>query len=187
MNYPDARVLLLSATPYKMLTLYGEEENHYEDFLHTLGFLYDNDKHLRRLREDLDAYRVALYQDATNGAEIRDRLQKRLRKVMVRTERVPATRDRDAMVSEPPIETTLLADDLHRASALDQLTRAIGAQEAIEYWKSAPYLLNFMKGYKLKTIFSERSGSPFFPRAPQVPAGGRIGPFPSRQEQDDAW
>ncbi len=155
MNYPDARVLLLSATPYKMLTLYGEDENHYEDFLHTLGFLYDNNKHVKQLREDLDAYRVALYQGATNGAEIRDQLQKRLRKVIVRTERVPATRDRDAMVSEPAVDTTLIADDLHRARALDQLTRAIGAQEAIEYWKSAPYLLNFMKGYKLKTIFME--------------------------------
>lgn len=155
MSFPDVRVLLLSATPYKMLTLYGEEENHYEDFLHTLGFLYDNKRHLKQLRDDLDAYRVALYQNPENGAEIRDRLQNRLRKVMVRTERVPATRDRDAMVHEPLVETTLLPEDLHRASALDKLTRAIGAQEAIEYWKSAPYLLNFMKGYKLKELFSE--------------------------------
>jgi len=155
MNYPDVRVLLLSATPYKMLTLYGEEENHYEDFLHTLGFLYDNKRHVKQVRDDLDAYRVALYQNSENGAEIRDRLQNRLRKVMVRTERVPATRDRDAMVREPLVETTLLPEDLHRACALDNLTRAIGAQEAIEYWKSAPYLLNFMKGYKLKEQFAE--------------------------------
>lgn len=156
MNYPDVRVLLLSATPYKMLTLYGEEENHYEDFLLTLGFLYDNERHLKKLRNDLDAYRVALYQNAENGVEIRDRLQNRLRKVMVRTERVPATRDRDAMVHEPTVETTLLPDDLHRARALDEMTRAIGVREAIEYWKSAPYLLNFMKGYKLKEQFVDQ-------------------------------
>jgi len=155
MSYPDVRVLLLSATPYKMLTLYGEEENHYEDFLHTLEFLLDNKGHVKQIRDDLDAYRVSLYQRSENGTEIRDRLQNRLRKVMVRTERVSATRDRDAMVHEPPVETSLLPADLHRASALDNLTRAIGAQEAIEYWKSAPYLLNFMKGYKLKEQFSE--------------------------------
>ena len=159
MNYPDVRVLLLSATPYKMLTLYGEEENHYEDFLQTLGFLYNNERHLKQLRDDLDAYRVALFQNAANGAEIRDRLQNRLRKVMVRTERVPATRNRDAMVQEPKVETTLQVEDLHRASALDQLVRAIGAPEAIEYWKSAPYLLNFMKGYKLKERFIEQVNS----------------------------
>ena len=72
---------------------------------------------------------------------------------MVRTERVASTKDRDAMVLEPVVETTLLPQDLHRASALDGLTQAIGAQDAIEYWKSAPYLLNFMKGYKLKEQF----------------------------------
>ena len=60
------------------------------------------------------------------------------------------------MVLEPSVETTLLPEDLHRASALDSLTQAIGAQEAIEYWKSAPYLLNFMKGYKLKEQFKDR-------------------------------
>ena len=155
MDYQDVRVLLLSATPYKMLTLYGEDENHYEDFLHTLRFLYNNDRYVNEVRRDLDAYRVALYQNSTAGIEIKSRLQRRLRKVMVRTERVPATRDRDAMVREPPVKTTLLPQDLHRARALDNLTRAIGAQEAIEYWKSAPYLLNFMKGYKLKEQFNE--------------------------------
>jgi len=156
MGFPDVRVLLLSATPYKMLTLYGEEENHYEDFLHTLGFLFDNKRQLALLRDDLDAYRVALYQNAANGVEIRDRLQNRLRKVMVRTERVPATRDRDAMVHESQVETKLIPNDLHRASALDQLTQTLGVQEAIEYWKSAPYLLNFMKGYKLKEEFVDQ-------------------------------
>jgi hypothetical protein len=78
---------------------------------------------------------------------------------MVRTERVPSTKDRDAMVHEPIVETTLLPQDLHRASALDGLTQAIGAQEAIEYWKSAPYLLNFMKGYKLKEQFNQHVDS----------------------------
>lgn len=154
MNYPDVRVILLSATPYKMLTLHADEENHYKDFLHTLEFLFNNNnQHLDQIRADLDRYRLSIYQGDSSGAEVRNRLQSRLRKVMLRTERVPSTRDRDAMVHEPVVETTLLAEDLHRAKALDQLTRAIGAQEAIEYWKSAPYLLNFMKGYKLKELF----------------------------------
>ena len=36
-NHPDARVLLLSATPYKMYTLPDEPEgdDHYTDFLRT--------------------------------------------------------------------------------------------------------------------------------------------------------
>ena len=38
-----ARTLLLSATPYRMLTLIGDEPDegdHYQDFLETLSFLY---------------------------------------------------------------------------------------------------------------------------------------------------
>ncbi|MBS6529213.1 MAG: DEAD/DEAH box helicase family protein [Bacteroides caccae] len=42
---PDVRVLLLSATPYKMFTLdqESEEDNHYADFIRTLQFLYNDD------------------------------------------------------------------------------------------------------------------------------------------------
>jgi hypothetical protein len=47
-NFSDkhsrARVLLLSATPYKMYTLSHEsdEEEHYRDFLETLRFLFND-------------------------------------------------------------------------------------------------------------------------------------------------
>jgi len=41
-DFPDVKVLLLSATPYKMYTLHGEsDENHYEDFERTVEFLLD--------------------------------------------------------------------------------------------------------------------------------------------------
>ena len=42
-----ARTLLLSATPYRMLTLTGDEPDegdHYQDFLETLSFLYGREK-----------------------------------------------------------------------------------------------------------------------------------------------
>jgi hypothetical protein len=157
MTYPGVRVLLLSATPYKMLTLYDEDENHYADFVRTLEFLFAGDRHqIKQLRADLEAYRFALYQGHADGKATRDRLQQRLGKVMSRTERVPVTRERDAMLHEPAVPTELTAADLQRARALDGLVRATGAPEAIEYWKSAPYLLNFMKGYAFKERFLEQ-------------------------------
>lgn len=157
MSYQDVRVLLLSATPYKMLTLYDEDEDHYEDFIRTLDFLLAGDeKRLERIRQDLAEYRHVLYSGSGEGIAVRDRLQRRLKKVMVRTERVPATRERDAMLHEPSVPTSLNAADLHRATALDKVTRAVGSAEALEYWKSAPYLLNFMKGYKFKEDLLDR-------------------------------
>src|SRR5690606_14264982 len=45
-DYPDAKVLLLSATPYKMYTMYYEraEDDHYADFMRTVRFLFNSDK-----------------------------------------------------------------------------------------------------------------------------------------------
>ena len=39
LDQPEARVLLLSATPYKMLTSADDDESHFEQFLSTIGFL----------------------------------------------------------------------------------------------------------------------------------------------------
>ena len=53
-DYPDARVLLLSATPYKMYTMYHEEDdNHYEDFLRTVNFLLNSEHISKQLKEEL--------------------------------------------------------------------------------------------------------------------------------------
>lgn len=151
MNYKDARVLLLSATPYKMLTLYGDEEdNHYTDFLNTLRFLYGDEDRLAGVEKLLAKFRAGLYAPSTPLEGVKRQLERELRSVMVRTERVPATRERDAMLIEVPVKTELQAADLHQARAVDTMARAVGARDPVEYWKSAPYLLNFMKGYDLK-------------------------------------
>ena len=56
----QARVLMLSATPYKMYTLSNEDENHYSDFLETLSFLFDSPSKLKQVSMNLAAYRNAL-------------------------------------------------------------------------------------------------------------------------------
>ena len=151
MEFRDARVLLLSATPYRMLSLYDEDEDsHYQDFIETLRFLYDDDARLKNVRQDLEEFRVALYSDPASATRVRDRLRYRLMRVMARTERVPETKERDAMVSEPGVYTEIQSQDICQARALDDVVRAVGAQDAMEYWKSAPYLINFMKDYELK-------------------------------------
>src|SRR5690606_22050681 len=79
----------------------------------------------------------------------RDALQARLLGVMVRTERVGATARRDSMVEEHVVEGKVDARDVGHAVAVDRVRRAVGGQDIVEYWKSAPYLLSFMKGYDL--------------------------------------
>jgi hypothetical protein len=155
-----ARVLLLSATPYRMLSLYDEEEEHYEDFLRTCRFLYDgSEAKVDALERDLRAYRQRLYRVRGAGAAgdeegamegTRRSVEDRLRSVMVRTERAAGTGSRNAMLAERKIYGELVPSDLNQARTLDGIARAVEAQDPIEYWKSSPYLLNLMRGYQLK-------------------------------------
>ena len=160
MGYKDARTLMLSATPYKMLTLYHEDEDdHYADFLHTLRFLYGNEAAVEALKDDLARYRTGLYSHEDIDA-VRVALENRLKQVMVRTERVGASRDRDAMLREIRFTPRLEATDLYQARAIDKIANAVGAHDTVEYWKSAPYLLNFMKRYELKRRLETQLDAP---------------------------
>ena len=148
----SARVLLLSATPYKMYTLANDDtEDHYRDFLDTLRFLTDG--HTAQLERLLRDYRDELLRaGADNGCveEKRDALEAGLRRVMIRTERLASTEDRDGMLAEIPSHGQLMPSDLRAYLAIQGLARWLEEPDATEYWKSSPYLMSFMDSYKLK-------------------------------------
>ncbi|MDE0103716.1 MAG: helicase-related protein [Bryobacterales bacterium] len=160
-----ARVLLLSATPYKMLTLYGDEgEDHYSDFLCTCSFLCDEDEDVMRgLCAAIRRYRLGLLDGQSriqDLPEARRDLEARLLRFMVRTERVRVSAEQDAMLeqclSNPPLRT----EDLRQAQVIDRVAATVNARDPIEYWKSAPYLLNVMRRYRLKDRFMESCDDP---------------------------
>ena len=164
-----ARTLLLSATPYRMLTLASDDPDagdHYQDFLETLRFLYGRDKGpevAEILASEMRAFRhflhgLPLSHDA--AVEARKTIEQRLHRVMTRTERVGSTAERDSMLSEPPITVSVAPADLTQAATISQVARALDAPGIVEYWKSAPYLLNFMRHYRLKRLLEERIRAP---------------------------
>lgn len=153
--------LLLSATPYRMYST-GEDleahENH-ADFLHTLSFLCDDAAALQAIQAALEGYnrelRRAADGDAQGVVSARDTLQALLKRVMVRTERVDSTQDRDSMVEEPLIPVRIEPRDLRHYMATEELAEQLGSRDMVEFWKSAPYLFNFMKGYQVKAAFEK--------------------------------
>ncbi|HET7569771.1 MAG TPA: helicase-related protein [Gammaproteobacteria bacterium] len=161
-----ARTLLLSATPYRMLTLSGddpEEGDHYQDFLETLSFLYGHETGkdvAATLAREMRAFRDFLHglpASRPDAVAARITIEEQLRKVIARTERVGSTQDRDSMVAEPPVPVSLATADLIQAAAVASVAGALDAPEIIEYWKSAPYLLNFMREYKLKRLLENQA------------------------------
>jgi hypothetical protein len=168
-NGHAARALLLSATPYRMLTLSGDEPDdgeHYRDFLETLSFLYGRtngpqiaatlEGEMRQFRSFLHA----LPEAKPAAINARRKVEQHLRKIMARTERVASTIDRDSMVGQPSMAITIQPTDLRQAAVVSDVARALDAPEITEYWKSAPYLLNFMRDYTLKRLLKDNLDRP---------------------------
>ena len=159
-NYSDdtahVRLLLLSATPYRMYTLHHEsaDDDHYRDFLRTIEFLDPELKKSGHLRGLLDDYRQAMYR-IESGAEplvrIKGQVEKQLRRVMSRTERLRVSTASDGMLREVASEgLELTAGDIHDFLTLERIGREVNQPRVLDYWKSAPYLLSFMDDYQLK-------------------------------------
>lgn len=94
----------------------------------------------------------------------RQQLEQQLRSVMVRTERLAGSGDHDGMLKEIRSPVPLTCADieafLETGRLVEWLELAGGGQltDQTEYWKSAPYLLNFMEQYQLKQSFDEAAG-----------------------------
>lgn len=155
-----SRVLLLSATPYRGLSLHHEtDDDHYGDFLTLLRFLENSDA--TGCKEILAEYRAALPAVMTPDGLARLRsaksaLQQRLRRVMARTERLASSSQRGGMLLDaPPADAALHAVDVRAFLGAQRVADAVEQGDVVEYWKSAPYLFNFMDNYALKQAFKD--------------------------------
>lgn len=160
----DARVLLLSATPYKMYTLGDEAESddHYKDFVETLRFLQGDELRTDAVKELLAEYGRACARVGQDGVEpvraVKEKVEAELRRVMCRTEKLAVTADRSGMLREAPAPPfQLLPKHIESYLATRRLADSLGHPDVTEYWKASPYLLNFMEAdnYQLKGLLRD--------------------------------
>lgn len=161
-DHVDARVLLLSATPYKMYTLAEESslgDDHHHDFLDTIRFLgAEAGVDVADVAADLAGLRTSLVQGAPTD-EVARRLSERLRRVMCRTERPDL--DGNGLLSERLDRADKITpDDLVGYVALRRLADSVEGALTVEYWKSAPHFLNFVEGYQLGARLREALDDP---------------------------
>ena len=154
-----ARVLLLSATPYRALTVAGDggEDDHHEDFLATVRFLADSERaHGRAPRPDACLPARALWRRAGGfGAPARARRADRdLAHAVHRSNRAPwRVGQHDAMLRHVVRIAAPREADLRQYMLAQAVADALDQPDVMELWKSAPYLLNFLDGYKLRSRF----------------------------------
>ena len=126
---------LLSATPYRAVTLHHEtDDDHYGDFLKLLGFLEDGDA--AGCKEILAEYRAALPSVVTNEGMLRLRnakaaLQRRLVRVMARTERLSSSKMRDGTLSRSTVD---VAHRIGREAAVELIFVAISGEALPSTW-----------------------------------------------------
>jgi hypothetical protein len=146
---PPAKVLLLSATPYKPFTTAESDgaETHYEDFIATIEFLSRrNRRAMNGIRRALGDYREALRAGADGEPEART-IRRALLPYMTRAERPQLTEGKDLHVRWLP-SATPAPDDLVEYARMQRLADRIDTPIPLDYWKSVPHFASFMEDYK---------------------------------------
>ena len=154
-----ARVLMLSATPYRSLTVAGDGggDDHHADFVATVSFLANGGDASSSLKGLLASYQRELYAAEPESSErlrtVGGQIEALLSRYMSRTERLGAAGQHDAMlhhiVRTPPLKMT----DVQQYLLIQTIADILEQPDVTELWKSAPYLLNFLDGYKLRARF----------------------------------
>lgn len=160
------RVLLLSATPYKLYsTLEEVSENarndSYREFLSVMHFLREDDaldfdkvweeysESLQSIDDTQKSFKFAYEQSKKAGDKMYER--------MCRTERLSVMKEGDFVDdSSKDVAVSVTKDDiLSYQNAMKVLNKiGLGSLLPVDYVKSCPYLFTFMQKYKLKEQLS---------------------------------
>jgi hypothetical protein len=157
----DVRMLLLSATPYKMYSTLEEIselaiDEHYNEFFKVMDFLKPHEEDRLYFHEVWRNYSMSL-RELSRGdmviLEAKTAAEDALYASICRTERISAKESAD-IVDDSSVRVPLkpMAADIRSYIQLQQLLDDIGlgAKVPVDYVKSAPYLLSFMRDYQLK-------------------------------------
>lgn len=157
----NLRMLLLSATPYKLYATPEEideagVDEHFQEFRDVMSFLFEDtfkgeafEQVWRNYSSQLKELRVG---DSTLLMAKRN-AEDALYQAVCRTERL-SERDSTDLIDDTGAKVPLeiQESDVRSFVQMQQLLEEIGvgAQVPVDYVKSAPYLLSFMKEYQLK-------------------------------------
>ncbi|MGN0115742.1 MAG: DEAD/DEAH box helicase family protein [Acutalibacteraceae bacterium] len=160
--YSDkVRILLLSATPYKMYSTLEEideaqVDEHYSEFFDVMNFLNITEEEQQNFKTVWNDYSVQLKEYTKGNITVisaKQAAQDAMYQHICRTERISAAESADIIDDKDvfvPLEVT--EQDIKSYLQAQQLLEQIGApfNVPVDYVKSCPYLMSFMRDYQLK-------------------------------------
>ncbi|MBE5789595.1 MAG: helicase [Clostridiales bacterium] len=155
------RMLLLSATPYKMYSTMEERDEtntdeHYEEFLNVMDFLNMGQGRNRQFRTVWKDFSVKLKELTLGDTTIlaaKKAAEDAMYQSVCRTERISEKGNADIIDdSDKRIPLQVMENDIRSYVEVQKLLDEIGLNEhvPVDYIKSTPYLMSFMKDYQLK-------------------------------------
>lgn len=156
------RVLLLSATPYKLYSTLDEiEENgqtneHYEEFFGVVNFLLDNEKKINDFKTVWEDYSNKLAEMKSGDTAIllaKEKAENAMYTTVCRTERISVMDNAD-FIDDSSVKKSLQIQEADVSSYMQMGQLAIETKQKLsfpaDYVKSCPYLMSYMNSYKLK-------------------------------------
>lgn len=155
----DTRVLLLSATPYKLYSTMEEieerhEDEHYSEFFRVMDFLFDDNK--EQFRNVWSNYSAALYElkkDNQTIIRVKNAAEEAMYGGVCRTERISVMESGD-YTDDSSVKNALeiSENDIKSYLAMNKLLEEVDADFhlPLDYVKSCPYLMSYMRNYKVK-------------------------------------
>ncbi len=169
----DVRMLLLSATPYKMYSTPEEIDEsrldeHYTEFLSVMRFLNEDPEAEKRFLTVWRDYSIQLKEMTLGDMAIlsaKDAAEDAMYQTVCRTERISAAENADIIDdSDVHVPLEVMEQDVQSYVQVQELLDQIGANYhvPVDYIKSTPYLMSFMRDYQLK-----RNVEKYFKEHPQ--------------------
>ncbi len=155
------RVLLLSATPYKMFSTTSEidEEGidvHYKEFFEVVRFLENDDNKYNNFKTIWSNYSHALREANVGGVtllKMKNKAQDEMYNCMCRTERYSVMDFGDYIDDKSRMHPLRVSEgDVRSYMDLNRLLEKINIKLTlpVDYVKSCPFLMSFMQGYDVK-------------------------------------
>lgn len=156
------KVLLLSATPYKLYSTMEEIEEanspdeYYKEFFQVMDFLFNDKGRMDNFTEIWSDYSVALREVIQGDAAVlhlKKKAEDEMYGLMCRTERI-SVMDTGDYIDDSSVHHALSISegDIHTYVDMGRMLRDIGEDRSllVDYAKSTPYLMSYMNHYKVK-------------------------------------
>lgn len=160
----ETKILLLSATPYKIYSTFEEvienNENPYEEFINVVQFLKRYDDNFEKIWKIYsDTLNQICIDDKNKFLKIKNNVEKALYDNICRTERNSSFNTEQILQKKYDVRMLkITSKDIESYAKLAQVLamdeNSQGVSLPIDYIKSCPFLLSFIKEYQLDTIIS---------------------------------